>query len=177
MPHTPKQGFTLIELLVVVLIIGILSSVALPQYQKSVEKSKAAQAFAMIRTVAAAQEAYHLANGGYATTFDELAVDIPWTGHTAWAGSSSNSPDRIRSNEDWSLQLYHETAGEGVSIGRLSGKYAGAGFIYFLQTSTPRPTHTLICMERKDNGEILFSQPQGSYCQKLFPNMLFWNNP
>ncbi len=73
----PKNGFTLIELLVVVLIIGILSAVALPQYEWAVEKSRAAEALAVLKTLRDAQEVYYMANGAYASDFTALDVEVP----------------------------------------------------------------------------------------------------
>ncbi len=72
-----KKGFTLIELLVVVLIIGILSSVALPQYTKAVEKARAAEAWTTAKSFIDAQKIYHMNNGKWATDMEELDIEIP----------------------------------------------------------------------------------------------------
>lgn len=45
-----KKAFPLIELLVVVLIIGILAAIALPQYTKTVEKSRLATVIPLARS-------------------------------------------------------------------------------------------------------------------------------
>ena len=73
---TMRKGFTLIELLVVVLIMGILASVAMPQYFKSVEKSRTSEAIDAISAIASAQERNYMQKGSYASNLSELDVGI-----------------------------------------------------------------------------------------------------
>ena len=71
-----KAGFTLIELLVVVLIIGILSAVALPQYQKAVQKARITEAIVNLKAITDAQEVYFMANNEYTNDLSELDVQV-----------------------------------------------------------------------------------------------------
>ena len=72
-----NKGFTLIELLVVVLIIGILASVALPQYQKAVTKAHLANLKSLVRGIQPAIDSYYLADGSFPESFDALDLNIP----------------------------------------------------------------------------------------------------
>ena len=71
------KGFTLIELLVVVLIIGILAAVAVPQYQKAVVKSRFAEAFVNLKTLAQAMRICQLEGQEMCTTVEKHSIDIP----------------------------------------------------------------------------------------------------
>lgn len=72
-----NKGFTLIELLVVVLIIGILASIALPQYMRAVEKARASEGVQLLETVAKGQIAHYLSTNTFAQNLDELDIEIP----------------------------------------------------------------------------------------------------
>ena len=159
-----KLGFTLIELLVVVLIIGILAAVALPQYQRVVERSKASQGISIIKTIYHSIEDYYLVHDEFPNSFNELDVEIPWTGTD---GPSVSAIKDTRSNEKWALQIYNDGAHMALIMTILSGKYTGGQFIMFREHGSPNvPRDTLLC------GEWYITQyaisEKGLFCQKLF---------
>lgn len=63
---------------------------ALPQYEWAVEKSRAAEALAILKTLREAQEVYYMANGQYAADMAGLDVDVPQSKNFnyAYAGTS-----------------------------------------------------------------------------------------
>jgi len=72
-----NQGFTLVELLVVVLIIGILSAVALPQYTTAVERSRSAEALTLLSAAQGGFERFRMQKDAWPADFTKIDVEIP----------------------------------------------------------------------------------------------------
>jgi prepilin-type N-terminal cleavage/methylation domain-containing protein len=73
-----KRGFTLIELLCVVITIGILASVAMPQYNKQVNIARWAECIWIAGSLKLGQVLYRVEHDVYSTgNVAELPIDLP----------------------------------------------------------------------------------------------------
>ena len=131
-----RKGFTLVELAVVIVIIGVLAAFGVPQFLKSVERSKAAESFNYLSALRAAQERFLAKNGYYYEgTADATGVWPPDT-----------------------------NSGDNLDITQTLPKYFTLGPIAQNHSTAGKPTWWC-CLTRKDSsyGQYLVTFDQAGY--------------
>ncbi|QIR15196.1 type IV pilin protein [Shewanella aestuarii] len=74
-----RQGFTLIEVMITVVIVGILASIAYPNYTQYVARGARADALAGLMNVSNLQEQYYLDHRAYTDDMTKLGLSAdPW---------------------------------------------------------------------------------------------------
>ena len=106
-----RRGFSLVELSVVVIIIGVLAAFGVPRMLKSVERSKASEAFKYLASVRAAQERYQARQGTYSDDITKL--DMEQTAPKYYIVGSVAAGDTGNLEDSWTLMLTRDGASSG----------------------------------------------------------------
>ena len=114
--NTGRLGFTLIELLVVVLIIGILASVALPQYQNAVEKSRQTEAWTTMKSIMDAAKIFKMEQEGEPVNWEDLSLSFSMDSGVSATGPVGGS---YFANNGWVYNYYSN----GVTAHRIIGDW------------------------------------------------------
>lgn len=159
----PREGgFTLIELMVVIIIIGILAGVAIPQFLKTLESSKATDAAGKMALIANANRTFHLDHSGqYAGVGTQQLTSNCNNYDTTWCSSNCNgsSPPsccltacRYMSTNDWDTMPY-----KYFVLNQAGSCPAGGGFQACEGGSTPS-SKLVACAARATGAD----GPQGT---------------
>ena len=97
------SAFTLVELIVVVVIIGILSSIAVPAFRNASDKARQKEASTLIATYVKAAQAYYTEFGTAAQTAENLSeyIQITECEKATTTECSSLAPKAVTSGTKW----------------------------------------------------------------------------
>ena len=119
-----RKGFTLVELAVVIVIIGVLAAFGIPRFLKSVERSKAAEAFAYLQSIRAAQERYQARTGTYATDLTTLDIDSATPKYFSVGTVAAGSTGKLENS--WTLTLTR--SGSAAGYGAYTVTFTESGY-------------------------------------------------
>ena len=126
-----NKGFTLIELLIVLVIIGILSAIAIPQFSATREKAYFAAMKSDIRNLAAQQELYYATHYQYTNSLADLS----------FVSSEAVTVTSLASTSGWSATATHDALGadRGCAI------YYGSASAPTIGSISPEAEGQVVC--------------------------------
>lgn len=142
-----KKAFTLIEILVAVLIIGVLVTMAVPMYERTIEKSRFSEASVLLKRLADSK----------ARTMDSMGL----TTFTSGSFTMNNLDSEFPTNADFSFSIVPSSYPNAVCAKRLRGNNAGVVLLYLgeLGGEACAGKATSICSEFNATGTRLFCGP------------------
>jgi len=75
--YRTSKAFTIFEMAIVISIIGILASISLPSYRKTLARFEANEGKQVLIAMLSSQKRYHLEFGDYAASIDDLDLEVP----------------------------------------------------------------------------------------------------
>lgn len=126
-----KQGFTLVEILTAVVIVTILVTMAVPMYEKTIERSRMAEARTVLNRLQAAKLTAMDMMG--CTTYLSTSAVCPKIKHlgVAFAQGTVAGNDYAFETKDFHYSINPGGSyPKGVCARRLGGDYAGTLFLY-----------------------------------------------
>ena len=142
-----EEGFTLVELIVVVMMIGILSSIAIPQFMTAADKAKQKEATGIVSALVKAATAYQTEYGvlpqnagelsEYAKFQECVANDVETRGGAACKDDGASGVSVIQGVADAAVQFY-----------TTSGNY----FVTFTDTNEDANSNPIFTVLANPNG-------------------------
>ena len=102
-----KKGFTLVELLIVVIIIGILASLAFPNFGKTKENALDKQAISNLKLIQAAEKGHYL----------EMLAYYPLLGSTSDIANINNNLHLSLTTTNWNYTVWNTGCGRATRNG------------------------------------------------------------
>lgn len=157
-----KKGFTLVEILVAVMIVTLLVTAAVPIYERTVEKSRIAEARMMLKKIYESKmrvmDAMNLDSFNNEFGFQNLDMSMACAGNVACSGSTANTKDFT-----YYLKPTNGNA-NGVCAARRKGDHKGVNLLFLGEEVT---TQKLLCNNGSSGGscDAYGMNSQGSvYC-------------
>jgi prepilin-type N-terminal cleavage/methylation domain-containing protein len=115
------KGFTLIELIIVIIVISILVRMAVPRYNRAVEKSRIAEAITILKIIHASQMSYSVEHDAYGDDFAVLDIGAPQARFFTFTALSGTPNPTSNSNETLSIAVRNSEAAGVYAAGYTIG--------------------------------------------------------